>query len=533
MDSAIQNYIVLVSISGALHVLMVIYALNVKTSFSGIRTFVWMGIFSCIYTFGFAFELASDSLAEAKLWIIIEYLGMPFIAPCCLMLVLHYVNLERYLTRRAICALFAIPVTTSIMVATNDLHHLFYQTIYVREDAPAVLIDIVIGQWYIVHGSFTFACLLAAGLILIRHWKRTYRVQMATILVTLYAPMLGSFIYLLGYTPFQMDPVPIIMSFTSALYIWAILSTGLLRVSPIAREKIFENMRDAVLVLDQDGRIGDFNRSASRLLPGLGDTAVGQSVAILTIPEIEQAMLAPDDPSRPAAQEIRMALHVQDQLRHYQVRISPLPDRSGQPIGHTVVFMDVTEQILLHNKLQHMATTDGLTGLYNRTHFMELGARKLAESVKSNLPFAVILLDIDHFKQINDGYGHDTGDAALQHTAAVCSSLLRSGDLLARYGGEEFVLAIPGADAEDAFMLAERLRRAIQSAPLAVRGDSLTMTASFGVSAYGDDETGLAELIRQADQALYAAKRGGRNRVNAYSRAQSDSLPPSPSSERD
>ena len=509
MDSAIQNYIVIVSISGVLHMLLVIYALTVKTNFSGIRTFVWMCIFSSIYTFGFAFELASDSLAEAKFWIAVEYLGMPYVAPCSLMLVLHYVNLERYLTRRTIGALLAIPAITSLMVATNDWHHLFYQSVYVRDNSSTVLIDVVIGKWYIVHGSYTFACLLAGGLILIRHWRRTYRIQMATILATLYIPMLGSLFYLLGQSPYGMDPVPIIMSFTSTLYIGAILSTGMLRVSPIAREKIFETMRDAVLVLDREGRIGDYNLSAARLLPGLGEGTLGKPLSILTIPEIEQAIPATESL---AAQEFKLERTIQEQLRHYQVRISPLLSRKSELIGRTIIFTDVTEQMTLHNKLQRLATTDGLTQLYNRTHFMELASRMLVSSIQANAPFAVILFDIDHFKQINDSYGHDTGDAALRHVAAVCRALLRGGDLFARYGGEEFVVALSGVSPEGAALLAERLRRAIENAPFAAGSGQLSMTASFGVC-IRETESELSVLVQQADQALYVAKRNGRNQV--------------------
>jgi len=520
MDSAIQNYIVIVSISGVLHLLLVIYALSVKTQFTGIRTFVWMCIFSSVYAFGFAFELASESIAEAKLWIAVEYLGMPYIAPCSLMLAFHYVNLERHLTRRVQAALFAIPVITSVMVASNDLHGLFYQAIFPRTDTERLMIDVVIGRWYIVHGSFTFACLLAGGVVLIRHWRRTYRLQMATVLVSLYVPMLGALVYLLDLTPQGMDPVPIIMSLTSTLYIFAILSTGMLRVSPIARERVFENMRDAVLVLDRDGRIGDFNRSAARLLPGLGEGAIGKPVSILVVPDIEQSIPDADDPAALEPQEHKLQRMLSDELRHYQVRVSPLLNRHRQLIGRTIIFIDVTEQTTLHDKLQRMATTDGLTELYNRSHFVELASRKLDAAIATDAPYTVILLDIDRFKQINDGHGHDVGDAALRHVATVCRSLLRSGDLFARYGGEEFVLAVADIPPEGAALLAERLRAAIETTPLPLAEGMLSMTASFGVCSRVDEQE-LAQLIAQADQALYSAKRSGRNRVARFDKAAS------------
>lgn len=112
--------------------------------------------------------------------------------------------------------------------------------------------DIAVGQWYVVHGAFTFSCLLCACLILIGQWKHTkkmYRRQLLTLITSQIIPMVAAFLYLLGLTPGGMDPVPVLMCITSAMYIWAILSSRLLTIVPIAKDSIFESMREGVIVL--------------------------------------------------------------------------------------------------------------------------------------------------------------------------------------------------------------------------------------------------------------------------------------------
>ncbi|MCF3994236.1 diguanylate cyclase SadC, partial [Pseudomonas aeruginosa] len=163
-------------------------------------------------------------------------------------------------------------------------------------------------------------------------------------------------------------------------------------------------------------------------------------------------------------------------------------------------------------QLEDLVATDELTGLFNRRHFMRMASRAL-EDLLPNRQHGLALIDLDHFKRINDRHGHAAGDRVLQTFAAVARSCLRDGDVLARYGGEEFVLLLPHADAEQLESCCERLRLAFQQAePVGVTVDTLSLSVGMTLL-YADDD--LDEALQRADQALYRAKRGGRNRCDA------------------
>jgi diguanylate cyclase (GGDEF)-like protein len=167
---------------------------------------------------------------------------------------------------------------------------------------------------------------------------------------------------------------------------------------------------------------------------------------------------------------------------------------------------------------KELAVRDGLTDLYNRRAFDELLVQALAREDRQKGRLALILLDLDHFKRLNDTYGHPAGDSALRASAKVLLRHLRKGDLAARYGGEEFVVILPGTDEEGAIHLAERVRGAIQKHRLVFEGARIEMSASLGASVWPADGQEPEALLAAADRALYAAKQGGRNRVVAASR---------------
>ena len=170
-----------------------------------------------------------------------------------------------------------------------------------------------------------------------------------------------------------------------------------------------------------------------------------------------------------------------------------------------------TEQLLRRELAQ--ASTDALTGALTRRAFLQAAASRFTDDAGANRPWAVLMLDLDHFKETNDTHGHLAGDAVLQEVASRLSRTLRTRDLLGRYGGEEFILLLPEADAEQALMIAERLRLAVGATPIRAGVTSLTQTLSIGLATCPEDGATLEALIGRADQALYAAKRAGRNRT--------------------
>jgi diguanylate cyclase (GGDEF)-like protein/PAS domain S-box-containing protein len=178
---------------------------------------------------------------------------------------------------------------------------------------------------------------------------------------------------------------------------------------------------------------------------------------------------------------------------------------------------DYTERRNMEEALRDMASKDPLTGIYNRRSFMEMARQLLARSNRFNEAMAVLVLDVDHFKLVNDTYGHGAGDDALRQVAAGCAGVLREYDILGRLGGEEFIVAVPGATLEEAMVVAERLRRSVARSPIPVEGGaSLNLTVSIGVCAVTGVYDSIETAIHRADLALYRAKHEGRNRVAVY-----------------
>jgi diguanylate cyclase (GGDEF)-like protein len=185
-----------------------------------------------------------------------------------------------------------------------------------------------------------------------------------------------------------------------------------------------------------------------------------------------------------------------------------------------VMAMAVENQRLLQ-VTRRMAEVDGLTGVCNRRHFQVLLARETERALASGEPLSLILADVDHFKQVNDRYGHPAGDSALQHVARILSRRPRRSDVVARYGGEEFAVLLPGTAAEAAKGLAEELRREVETvpAPIVPGAPPVAVTASFGVATLPDHAGREADLVAAADRALYRAKQAGRNRVEVAASA--------------
>lgn len=174
------------------------------------------------------------------------------------------------------------------------------------------------------------------------------------------------------------------------------------------------------------------------------------------------------------------------------------------------------EQISLQKQeLQRLATVDALTNLYNRRHFFELGEHEVLLAQTNNRQITAIMLDIDHFKHINDTYGHACGDQVLRVVAQYCRNSIRDTDIVGRYGGEEFAILLPGADSQSAFTIAERLRYDVEHASMETDRGPISVTISMGIasSAMVPAAASLDALLDQADKALYMAKRAGRNRV--------------------
>lgn len=187
-------------------------------------------------------------------------------------------------------------------------------------------------------------------------------------------------------------------------------------------------------------------------------------------------------------------------------------EEEGQRNGVVVVFQDITQRKRMEVELNRLATTDTLTGIANRRHFMAQFEIELERVRRYKNHSSVLMLDLDYFKQVNDRHGHATGDAVLRHFSELTQQHLRKVDLFGRLGGEEFGILLPDTDNTGAYEFAERLRKHVAASPCATATESITYTVSIGITACNHGELSADHILAQADHALYQAKSGGRNR---------------------
>ncbi len=294
---------------------------------------------------------------------------------------------------------------------------------------------------------------------------------------------------------------------------------GLLGQRSVQLEALYAAAPVALGLLDRQGHVVVANHALAALLGDPLGRLVGQPVAdYLPKDQLDVARCL----VRLDAGEALADLQLDWQQRHYQIAVQGVRDPAGQVIGLTLALTDVTEQYRMREELAAanarlavVAQKDHLTGLPNRRRFDEVLAQELARARRAGLPLSLLMLDVDLFKPFNDNYGHLAGDECLRRLAGIFSQVVRPGDLVCRYGGEEFSVILPGALAEEARRVAERLREQVAQAGLEHAYAPLgRVTVSLGGACRpAGAEWPAAALTDAADRARYAAKQGGRNRV--------------------
>ena len=278
---------------------------------------------------------------------------------------------------------------------------------------------------------------------------------------------------------------------------------------------LFNSITEAIYIQDADGRFLDVNRGAERMYGYSRDEFIGQPPEFVSAPgenDLEQL-----------AVNFRAALAGETQKIEFWGRRSNgevFPKdvwlNRGKYFGHEVVIAvarDVTEQRAAEAELRRLAATDPLTGLANRRHFLDQMDQALARHQRHDTPTALLMLDLDWFKRVNDQYGHATGDEVLKHATGVMASCLRRVDLLGRLGGEEFAILLPDTEVVGAHEFAERLRQQVAVRPALTSTGGIPITISIGVTPFAPHDGGIDTILARADRALYRAKTNGRDRV--------------------
>ena len=405
-----------------------------------------------------------------------------------------------------------IPIITIVMAFTNSHHELLWTGAELTNTNGYIGVSYSYGLWFTINAAYSYVLILIGTSIIAFNLSQTNG-HKGPLFAVITAPSIVIALNVVYLAP--QNPLPG-LDLTTAGFALGILiinnwvmSHGMLTTNKVVRQQVVEQLREGVIVVSDNGLVLDANPEALSILQLTDDITFNQPLDSMT--------------NNPSLLELvsshRRNTEVGINGRSYEVTVSKYNEHADSS-DSILVFRDVTDRRKAEHalrqathKLQHAAHTDALTGLPNRRVFMKRLSEEAERVRRHGNELSVLLFDLDHFKKINDTYGHDVGDRVLQKVAEVIQQVKRITDVSARTGGEEFALLLPETDEEGAMRLAKRLLISIAHAEVEDNnGAPVQVTSSIGVSTVNQIDT-LEGFLREADAALYRAKDKGRNQV--------------------
>jgi diguanylate cyclase (GGDEF)-like protein/PAS domain S-box-containing protein len=306
------------------------------------------------------------------------------------------------------------------------------------------------------------------------------------------------------------------------LAVRAMQAEEMIRESATRYRAVFDTANDAIISADSEGTIVDWNPGAERMFGYMKAEADGQLITLLLPARHQAGHLSGMERVKAGGAKHVIGRTVELEGRRkdgseFPLELSLSEWQVADQIYYTAVLRDITERKRLKEELQQQATTDELTGIFNRRHFQQLALGELKRANRFKHSLTIVLIDIDHFKHVNDTLGHAAGDQALLAFTKICQKNIREIDIFARFGGDEFALLLPEADYVQAYVAVDRIRMAVSALPIDLEGKLVSITISSGIANLSGNEESFDKLLSQADQALYQAKEAGRNKVVGYS----------------
>ncbi|WP_328188507.1 diguanylate cyclase [Marinobacter sp. OP 3.4] len=454
-------------------------------------------------------------------WFRLMFVGVVVLPAALIIFVLQYTGYRQRIGPRFIALLSVIPVLCMIANFTEGMGHQWFMGGF----EPGGKNTFKGGPAFWLHALYSYILMFIAYSLLIRFAIQNpqYRRQALLFLAGNTVVLVMNVVTIMQWMPEswgKLDLSPFGFVVASLIMALNIRREGFLDLMPVARSLVFERMADGVLVTDTRGRLLDRNPAAQEMFSMAGVDVSRGVVLQQALPDLFQ--------EGPPAEEFTLASSDGEDGRHWDlnVRRTELRNRRNQVKGYVYGFRDVTElkavedslrQQLADNEalrraLKEESIRDPLTGLYNRRWLDEVLEREIPRALREQQPLSFCVMDLDHFKQVNDNWGHDVGDRILVALARLLQEGSRKHDVAARFGGEEFVLVLPGLDATRGREVIERLLTAFSELDFGA-GEPGNLTFSAGLAVVPDHASDRENLFKMADRALYRAKEAGRNRV--------------------
>ncbi len=424
--------------------------------------------------------------------------------PLWLAFVTAYLQKDAWITRKRLALLWIIPVMTVLCAATNEWHGLVWPTIVRSTADPASRLSYGTGPVKLAITIYSYALILIATALVVRHVilsRGIMRKQFYALAFSSIIPWGANMWYMSGYSPDGLDVTPVAFTAMGLILFFSLFRYRLFDIMPVAYDLLFHRMSDGALVLDSKQRLVEINDAAQKVL-GIGREAIGSSA--------ESAMKRwPDLLSRFENMDegrVEVRLNDANDVLWFDVRISRLADRHGRVLGQMYVFSDITVKKRLEEELTQFATTDTLTGSFNRRMGFSILDKQIKLVRRMGAPLSVCFIDIDDLKHVNDTRGHDEGDRYITRISQAIRDSIGELDSLCRLGGDEFLVILPQCTADQARIAWGRALKRIEDIGVNERA-GYAMGASCGIAELRPGETvSPDELVAEADRSMYLDK---------------------------
>jgi diguanylate cyclase (GGDEF)-like protein len=489
-------------------------------------------VFTCvIWALGNALSILYIDEGQKLLWYNLSQIGPDFGPVFWFFLVLEHTGRKHLFQRKWLYAVLILPVITTVLMWTNDAHHLMRKDVLfnVMNDG-SVYISTLRGLWVSIEFGYAYI-LLGISFVMLFYFLKwsSFKTQTWILIIGFIPPIFSNIMDMFNANPLQpFGPASIYFSISGIIFAWGLFCENFLRIMPIARNKVLECIGDGVIVLNKDNLIVDINPAGMKIF-------LHDQIKELIGRDIRE--LIPAWPASDAQLDEDLSLQIDLQPSHeqlsrsYSMKLSRLTDTNESFMGWAAIMHDITREIETNNRLQDQldeiknlqddlrtqALQDPLTDCFNRRYLEKVLAMESSRAIHLDHMVGLLMMDIDYFKQINDQFGHQTGDQVLRETGKLLREEIRLGDIVFRYGGEEFLIIFPGINETTLKTRAHDLCEKIASMKVtASGGDVVQITVSAGMAIFPEHEKNIEDVLNHADEALYVAKRAGRNTVHYW-----------------
>lgn len=496
--------LILLILSGTILLALSMIALRRRSSELA-SAFALVSLCAAIWNFGFAAEVISPTLESKIFWANAQFFGIAFLPLGWLAMTMIATGQSRK-NLRAIPFLAIIPVLT-LLVTWSNPYHIFRQNPTLNQIGvpfPVLVNDYGV-YFYAVHAPYNYLLLIAALYLLVRYWRQgssIHRRQRFIMLISLVLPLVVDTLYVLGITPIPaFNLASTFFTFSALLMGFNVVQLQFLDILPLAYEVAITEMDVGVIVLDRQGKVLHLNPAAEKITAVTRMQAIGRGVGEI-FPLLLPLWEAKD-------QRCELTLKQGEDECVYQVSCSEIKQSRNQLAGHVITLVDVSEQAKLHQQLERISITDPLTGALNRRALTRYGEQEIQRAHRYQYSLSLMMLDVDNFKQINDEYGHQWGDAVLKAMVHTIRQTIRASDHIFRYGGDEFVILLLETEPSGALRTANRIQDAMAQLTVTELATSVRLQISIGITSLSNDDD-LESMLQRADRALYQAKAAGK-----------------------